>query len=275
MPQRTERSLELPFTDRALRPAGETLHTIVLHDRIVPYSLRRSRRRSIGLSIDERGLRVGAPLRAALSEIEALICRHGDWVAQKLDEWRARRRPPLQAITDGATVSYLGGMLRLHLMQGGNQIRWEEQGAGALKADDTREDADSLHADGGAPHLILAARTPDDAARLLERALRRRAMAIFRERLAHFARQFGLPVPPLALSAARTRWGSCSLRTGIRLNWRLIHYRQALIDYVIIHELAHLREMNHSARFWAIVERYCPNYRQLREELKRLPTRAP
>ena len=99
MPQRIEHSLELPFPDRAVRPAGETLHTIVLHDRIVPYSLRRSRRRSIGLSIDERGLRVGAPLRAALSEIEALICRHGDWVAQKLDEWRTRRRPPPQAIT--------------------------------------------------------------------------------------------------------------------------------------------------------------------------------
>ncbi len=275
MPQRTERSLELPFTDRALRPAGETLHTIVLHDRIVPYLLRRSRRRSIGLSIDERGLRVGAPLRAALSEIETLIRRHGDWVAQKLDEWRAHRRQPLQAITNGATVPYLGGTLRLHLMQGGNQIRWEEQGAEASKTDDTSGDGvDSLHGDGGAPHLILAARTPDDAARLLERALRRRAMAIFQERLVHFAGRFGLPVPPLALSAARTRWGSCSLRTGIRLNWRLIHYRQALIDYVIIHELAHLREMNHSARFWAIVERYCPNYRQLREELKRLPTCA-
>ena len=274
-------------SDQAPPPAGETTHAIALNGRTVSYLLRRSGRRSIGLSIDDRGLRVGAPPRTTIAEIERLIRRHGDWVTQKLDEWRNRPRPLPQTIVDGAEIPYLGGMLKLHLTQGGNQICWEHDGNG----DDAWDEGDKTAAHKGSapangetahrpdlthlPRLTLAARSPDSAPRLLERALRLRAMTLFRARLVHFSRQFGLAAPPLSLSAARTRWGSCSLRTGIRLNWRLIHYRPALIDYVVIHELAHLREMNHSARFWAIVERHCPDYRQLRKELKRLSTGAP
>lgn len=255
------------FPGQTPHPVGETAHTIALNDRTVPYLLRRSRRRSIGLSIDDRGLRIGAPTHTTIAEIECMIRRHGDWVTQKLDEWRTRRHTLPQIIADGAEIPYLGGMLKLHLTQGGNQIYWAHEGAktGNDNAPDNKE----------TPRLTLAVRSPDDAPRLLERALRLHAMRLFRSRLAHFARQLGLDPPPLTLSAARTRWGSCSLRTGIRLNWRLIHYRLALIDYVVIHELAHLREMNHSARFWAIVERHCSDYRQLRQELKRLTTGAP
>ena len=265
MLRRMPRQIELPFPAPPVRSARETPHAIALGDRIVPYLLRRSRRRSIGLSIDEHGLRVGAPVRATLGEIENLIRRHGDWVAQKLDEWRDRRRPPPRVIVDGSEIAYLGRTLRLHLTQGGNQIRWEHE--------HPEQPTDGL--DEAPPRLTLALRTPAEAERLLERALRTRALALFKVRLAHFAERFGLMPPPLALSSARTRWGSCSLRTGIRLNWRLIHHRLALIDYIVIHELAHLREMNHSARFWALVERHCPDYRQLRDELKQISTRAP
>ncbi len=242
---------ELPFTDRPTLAANETPRAIALGDRIVPYVLRRSRRRSIGLSIDQRGLRVGAPERASLADIEALIRQHSGWVTQKLDEWRGRRGPPPRRIADGAEILYLGAPLKLSLMTGGNQLRWD---------------------DAGPPRLTIALRAPADAERLLERALRAKARALFRERLAHFAARLGVVTPPLALSSARTRWGSCSLRSGIRLNWRLIHCRLQLIDYVVIHELAHLREMNHSRRFWAIVGQHCPDYRILREELKRLST---
>ena len=79
----------------------------------------------------------------------------------------------------------------------------------------------------------------------------------------------------MALSSARTRWGSCSRRTGIRLNWRLIHFPLPIVDYVVIHELAHLREMNHGPRFWAIVATLCPDYREQRAELRRLAVTCP
>lgn len=242
---------ELPFPDRPSLTEDETPRTVALGDRIVPYVLRRSRRRSIGLTIDERGLRVGAPYRSTLAEVETLILKHGDWVARKLDEWRNRQRLTPKTIADGSEIAYLGANLVLRLTHGGNEIQWDDAAPLAL---------------------TLALRSPMDAERLLERALCQKALSVFRQRLAFFAERFELPPPPLALTAARTRWGSCSLKSGIRLNWRLIHHRLELIDYVVVHELAHLREMNHSKRFWAIVGRHCPNFRHLRQELRRHAT---
>ncbi len=244
---------ELPF---ALdKPAeGETTRTIALGDRIVPYTLRRARRRTIGLTIDHRGLRVGAPHRAPLKEVETLILKHGEWVAQKLDEWRERRRPAPQPLADGTRLPFLGAWLEIRLAAGNNRGVWSE---------------------GEPPALTLFLRSPDDAPQILEKHLRGKALQEFGVRLAHHAGRFGRPVPPLALSSARTRWGSCSLKSGIRLNWRLIHCAPHIIDYVIVHELAHLLEMNHSARFWSIVGNYCPDYRTIREELRKLSGHLP
>ncbi|MFC5299975.1 M48 family metallopeptidase [Azospira restricta] len=242
--------LDLPLTGVAVA-AGEEMRRITLGDRIVPYLLRRGTRRTIGLSIDHRGLRVGAPRRTSLAEVEALIRRHGDWVVDKLDEWRTRRRPEPLAIVDGVRIPYLGGELTVRLALGANRPVW---GADALT-------------------LYLKACAVPGAQ--LERALRERARELFAARLAHYAPLLGVDVPPLALSSARTRWGSCSRRTGIRLNWRLIHFPEAIVDYVVVHELAHLRQMNHSPRFWSLVETACPDYRAARVELQRLAAFIP
>jgi predicted metal-dependent hydrolase len=244
----------MPGADFLPLAAGETPRTIALGDRIVPYVLRRARRRTIGLSIDHRGLRVGVPNRSSLREVEALILRHGDWVVQKLDEWRTRRRPELLPIVDGVQLPMLGATLTVRLASGASRICWQAPEALVL---------------------TLSLRAPEDAGRLLEKALRERARALFVLRLAHYAAQLGVTLPRLTLSAARTRWGSCSLKTGIRLNWRLIHFPLHVIDYVVAHELAHLREMNHSPRFWAVVESICPNWQVLREELRVLGKSLP
>jgi predicted metal-dependent hydrolase len=245
---------ELALTSERPLAAGETSRTIALGERIVPYLLRRAARRTIGLSIDHRGLRVGAPRRASLREVESVILRHSDWVAEKLDQWRCRRRPEPLVIADGLRLPMLGQPLEIRLAQGGNRALWN------CAAD---------------PVLTLCLRSPDDAGRLLEKALREKARALFAERLAHYAQRLELTAPPLALSSARTRWGSCSLKTGIRINWRLIHFPHNIIDYVVAHELAHLREMNHSPRFWAIVGTLYPNYKDARNELKRLAASCP
>ena len=250
MPRPVERSL---FGERPLA-AGETPHTIALGERIVPYVLRRAKRRTIGLSIDHRGLRVGAPRQAALREVEALILRHGEWVAQKLDAWRSRQELEALTITDGVRLPLLGRVLEIRLALGTNRALWNEHDQ---------------------PTLTLCLRTPDDAGRQLEKALRERARALFAQRLAHYAQMLALPVPPLALSAARTRWGSCSQKSGIRLNWRLIHFPPEIVDYVVAHELSHLREMNHSPRFWAVVGQVFPEYRAARAELRKLAAHCP
>jgi predicted metal-dependent hydrolase len=101
--------------------------------------------------------------------------------------------------------------------------------------------------------------------------LMRQARRIFIERLDHFAPRLGVVWNKLSLSNASTRWGSASADGAIRLHWRLVHFRMSVIDYVVAHELSHLRVMDHSPRFWETVESVMPDYEQLRRQLKDEP----
>ena len=226
--------------------------SITLAGQQVAYQLRRSRRRTIGLAIDQRGLRVGAPLQARLGDIESLIRQHGEWVLDKLAAWRERPAAEKLAVADGTVVSALGAALTVTVTPGSRQ-RWLFSG-------------DKLHL--FVPPAVAASA-------VLEKALREKARAVFGERLAHFAPGLGVATPPLRLSAARTRWGSCSHHGGISLNWRLVFMPLPVVDYVVAHELAHLREMNHSPRFWSVVEQLCPDWRARRLELRQLGRQVP
>ncbi|MBL8429166.1 MAG: M48 family metallopeptidase [Dechloromonas sp.] len=230
----------------------EPARSIVIGGLPVAYQLRRSQRRTIGLTVDHRGLRVGAPTRARIGDIETLIHEHGQWVLDKLAAWRDRPAQVKLAITNGTVLSILGEPLTVAFTDVGRN-RWQF-GPGTLY----------LRPDGTHP-----------ASELLEKALREKARTVFTERLAVHAPLIGVATPPLRLSSARTRWGSCSHRGGIALNWRLVLMPLAIVDYVVCHELAHLREMNHSPRFWAEVEKLCPDWRQLRLELRQLAPNLP
>lgn len=226
--------------------------SITLAGQQVAYHLRRSRRRTIGLTIDQRGLRVGAPLQARVGDIENLILQHGQWVLDKLAAWRERPAAEKLALTDGTVIFALGAALTVTITPSSRQ-RWLFSG-------------DKLHL--FVPPTVAAGT-------VLEKALREKARALLLERLAHYAPGLGVATPPLRLSAARTRWGSCSHHGGISLNWRLVFMPLAVVDYVVAHELAHLREMNHSPRFWAVVEQLCPDWRALRAELRVLGKTIP
>lgn len=223
---------------------------IVLGGQRVSYLLRRSARKTLGLRIDHRGLIVGVPLRARLGDAEAFMRSHAAWIIEKLD---ARARSP-QAVTPrfqadgGAVLPYLGQPCRLRLGQGNNQIRWHEAG--------------------DVPTLELALRAGAEPRLLLLKALQQRALLLFVNRVEEFCARLGRPAPPVGLSNARTRWGSCSSRSGIRLHWRLIHLPLSLIDYVVAHEVAHLIEMNHSPRFWSVVESLYPGHMAARRALR-------
>ena len=99
--------------------------------------------------------------------------------------------------------------------------------------------------------------------------LRQQALAHFQQRIEHFRTHFTLQSVSIRLSNARSRWGSCHTSGRISLNWRLIHLPSHLIDYVVVHELAHLVEMNHSPRFWAVVARVIPDYAARRREIRK------
>jgi predicted metal-dependent hydrolase len=98
--------------------------------------------------------------------------------------------------------------------------------------------------------------------------LKRQTKKYLIERVNYLANKFNLNVSKISIRGQKTRWGSCSSSGKLSFNFKLMKFRKDVIDYVIIHELCHLKEMNHSKKFWKLVESYCPNYKTLRRELK-------
>ena len=235
-------------------PDGPPLRRIQLGPHSLEFELRRSTRRSIGFMIDDSGLRVTAPKRITLAEIDNAIRAKQRWILTKLEERgerRARRhqKAPVQWV-DGALLPYLGQDITLRLEPAARSHCIHDAQAGLLRV-------------GVVPGL--------QEWQLKERVkiwYRDQASRIFAERLAHYAPLLGVQYSALTLSSAGTRWGSCTVGGSIRLNWRLIHFSLPLIDYVVAHELAHLREMNHSPRFWATVESVYPDYDGAKEALR-------
>jgi len=231
-------------------------HQIHLLGRQVGYHLRRSARRTLGLTIDGRGLSVAAPLRAPHAAVEAFLHAHDRWVLDKLSALAERPQPARRVVVDGLSFPLMGAPCRLTLSRGRAEVRW-------------------MTADGGdEARLMLRCTVRQSPADRLKRALQARALAYFEGRVAEFALRIGVPVPPVGLTQARTRWGSCSAR-GIRLHWRLIHLSPDLIDYVVAHEVAHRVHMNHSPRFWALVAQVIPDVRGARAQLRQLGRTLP
>lgn len=224
-----------------------TRHHFRLGAQRIEYTVKRSRRRrSVTFTIDEDGLRVGAPWRATQQHIESLLGTHAPWIVRKLAEWRARRRP--QVIWEaGTTIMMLGEPLTLAL-DPARRLTGRE-GDRLCVAADTRDPS------------VLAAR--------VVAWLRDAAQAWFEQRAACYAQALGVRVAAIRLSNARTRWGTCHPDGRVHLNWRLIQMPPALIDYVVVHELAHLREPNHSRHFWRWVASILPDYEQRRGALRR------
>jgi predicted metal-dependent hydrolase len=236
-------------------PDGAKLRSVTLGARTLHYALKRSSRRSIGFAIDSNGLMITAPRWVTLADIETAISEKQRWIFTKLAEWQNRveqRALPRVEWKDGALVPYLGQPVRVSL----------GTASGALEFD--------------AQQAALAVPLPRDAdpQQIKDRVqgwLQNEAKRLFGERLDIYAQKLGASYRAYALSSAATRWGSCSSDGKIRLNWRLIHFPLSIIDYVVAHELAHLREMNHSPRFWQTVESIFPEFREARQNLKHHP----
>lgn len=233
----------------AVLPQTRSHRALLLDGHSVGYELRRARRRSIGFTVSADGLKVSAPRWVSVADIEQALRDKQGWILRKLVEQRERAKA-LQAArvvwVDGASLPYLGAPLRLRL---GGLAHYDGEGR-------------VLHL--GLPSNV----TPDQMRDAVQAWLQRQARALFERRCTHFAAALGVRYTRLSLSSAQTRWGSASASGAIRLNWRLIHFAPAIIDYVVAHELAHLREMNHSARFWEVVRSVVPDYEQARERLR-------
>jgi predicted metal-dependent hydrolase len=250
----------------------------VLQGQVVKYWLRRGQRKTIGFSVGPQGLSVSAPRWTLLSAIDAALQTKADWVLRKLAQV-GQRHEVLEAArvdwADGTTVAWLGGSLtvRVGLCPGA--------AAGAPPVPHRRGtpmvQRQAPHAGADAPDTLWVALPATATGSQLRDAVQawmmQAAHAHFVQRLNHFAPLLAVRWTVLKLSAATTRWGSAKADGSIRLHWRLMQFAPAVVDYVVAHELAHLRHMDHSDRFWQTVASVVPDYAALRARLKgeRLP----
>ncbi len=226
---------------------------IELAGRQVAYRLKRSSRRTIGLKIDSDGLTITLPHLTPAREAERVIRDRHDWILPRLDKHAAKRRPALTG-ADGERVGYLGETLRLTVLPHAKArttvkleghdlaVRVDERLSGALR------DATVL--------------------RTVKRWRREQAAELMVPRIAHYAEALGQPIPPVKVREQSSRWGSCASDGTIRMNARLIAFDADLIEYVCAHEACHLIEMNHSKRFYALLDRILPGHNALRRSLR-------
>jgi predicted metal-dependent hydrolase len=206
-------------------------------------SVRRSRRRrSLGLTVTGEGrVILAAPPGASKDIILQVLSKHQAWIKRKVAESReAWARLPAGAIF------LLGKAYRLSLLPEATSL---------VKL--------------GAAEIRVAAGSVAGAWTCLQAWYRREADRVIRERVNHYARGLGLPALRVELREWRRRWGECRLQEALRFNWRLILLPLEILDYVVVHELAHLQEPGHNPRFWQRVEQTLPDYRQRRQWLNR------
>ena len=242
---------------------------VQLDNAVVAYAFARGRRKTIGFMVGPEGLVVRAPRWTPLGEVDAALREKGTWILRKLQETQERQMRQHQARIewrDGTTLPMLGDTVVVRLDP---THSFKDKGAQLDTAiDNAAGDATAQAMPRilrvGLPHTA----TPDQIKDSVQAWLMRHAKTHFTNRLEHFAPQLQVQWRSLRLSNASTRWGSAKSDGSIRLNWRLIHFSPAVVDYVVAHELSHLREMNHSPRFWDTVRTVVPDYAQLRGQLK-------
>ena len=206
----------------------------------------RSRRRSIALEIGSDGtFIVRAPHLAGDEVIRDFIDRKRDWIDRVYTHTRRRlalARP--RQFIEGERFLYLGNEYPLHIVP---------NMSGRLIFED---------------RFILNERYLPKARILFERWYREEAFMLFTLRCKFYAANMGVRYNSIDLSGAKHRWGSCYPNGKLRFNWRLVMAPRDIVDYVVVHELAHLVEPNHSSRFWAVVDKTFQNYREARKWLK-------
>lgn len=221
-------------------PSGDQLH----------YQLERRQRRTVGLKITENGLVIHAPKRISQSHLESIIVLKADWIRKKLETLIENKMPEMQW-RHGETLLFMGNTVTLAVEH------------------DIRSKAVEYE-----PGVLQLAMPNHHDQTLIARKViqwyKKQALVDFTRRLEIFSSKLGVSFTSFNLSNAGSRWGSCNSRKEIRLNWRLLQAPPHIINYVVCHELAHLKEMNHSAKFWATVASIYPDYKLAEKELKAL-----
>lgn len=236
--------LELIF--RLEPPAPHHLAEVVVGSRRIPLRVVRHprARRYLLRPLRDGSARVTIPRGGSLRAAGEFVQRNTAWLEQQLIRLEAQPRKPV-IWSVGTEILFRGALTRIETVEPG-RIRLGSE-------------------------TVRVADASGDLGPVLKHHLRNLATRELSHRLLELAAGQGLTVRRVTVRSQRTRWGSCSRRGTISLNWRLIQTPEFVRDYICLHELAHLLEMNHSDRFWLQVERMCPDYRAAERWLKQHP----
>ena len=232
----------------------------------VPYVFKRvPRRRHVHILVNDEGtLEVRAPWRFSLPKAREVLRENSGWVSETLDAVRERLAQRPRLVT-GTRLPLLDGSLRL-------DVRPQAQIDMFECARSWRGRAERR---GTVLRICATTLAEGELRALIERWYRREAATHLSARVEHFSPQLGVRPSRVTIRGQRSRWGSCSGKGTVSLNWRLMLVPGALADYVVVHELCHLRHMDHSPRFWAMVASTIPDYRRRRHNLNALQGHLP
>ena len=214
-------------------------------DEIPVQQIIRSRRRSIALVITPDGhLIVRAPLKAPADQINSFVQEKSGWISKKIGEMRQRPAATVHAYEEGETFFYLGRDYPLHIV---------ESGSSPIERTD---------------RLCVCRTLLPDIQHRLKCWYMQEARREIHARCMWFSMTTGYTPKSIRITDARQRWGSCTSLGGINFSWRLIQAPLEIVDYVIVHELVHLKQHDHSKKFWAKVKEIMPDYERRKEWLR-------
>ena len=213
---------------------------------MIPYKLVRSRRKTVAIYITkDASVEVRAPLKMSKVDIEKFIASKEKWIEKALG-----RREQINAekseftLNYGDTVMLAGNIYPINIKDG--------KRAGF--------DGECFYLP---PNLA-----PNEIKSAVVQVYKAIAKRIIHNKVSEYAKKMNVNPAAIKITSAKTSWGSCSGRNSINFSWRLVMADDDVIDYVVVHELAHIREHNHSSRFWEIVQGVLPDYKDRQSELK-------
>lgn len=224
-------------------------HQVRLQNRTADFTLKQSSRiRGMRLEIRyDSGLTVVVPRRYSLKEVYRILQKKEDWILRHLPGQVPAQMPLFKKEIDhGERVQFMGRKLEVIVSKDGEKL-----GSAFLTGN----------------KLFVHTRHGMSRARTLENWYREQAASIFREKAGSFQLEMGVRYNKITIRAQRKRWASASPLGNLSLNWKLLLAPEVIIDYVIMHELAHFKHMDHSKKFWQFLSRFCPNWREYRKWL--------
>jgi len=227
----------------------------------IEYGVRRSaRRRTVAVSVDPRlGVLITAPTGVPISRLDTVVHRKARWIVDRLRRVNGVDAGlPHREFVSGESYLYLGRQYRLKVTHAMQPAAMRLIG-GWLVAP--------------VPKALSDRERQSVVRRVLEAWYRQHAARRLPDRVAEWSRKLGVPEPRVVIRDQQRRWASCDTHATIRLNWRIVQAPMRLVDYVLTHELVHLRHKEHSKAFWAVLGRAIPDCDRRREELRRIGAR--